>query len=103
MENCKYETDVKRILKILDGNSKPGLIIEVAQMELKLSDIIELANANVKAIHALNLCTQDMKIINEERDRVREKRESRNSKLIYFVVAQTIIILIAVLGYFFTQ
>lgn len=38
---CKYENDVKRVLKILDGNGKDGLIVETATLKTKLDDMTD--------------------------------------------------------------
>jgi len=98
METCKYESDIKRVLKIIDGNGK-GLVIKIATMEQTIEQVLEISKINATVINALNKFTIEEKALNADR----EKREARNGKMIYFVIAQTIVMLGAIVGYFLTQ
>lgn len=53
MEICKYDTDIKRLIKQIDGNGQPGLFETVSKMSVKmdsLSENIQELSANVNEL-----------------------------------------------------
>jgi len=53
MENCKHEAELKRICRVLDGNGQPGLIRDVSELKVKITDMDESLDKLATAYSAL--------------------------------------------------
>lgn len=93
MENCKYESDIKRLLRILDGNGQKGFIREFEaykqtqkDMSEDIARLAETSKANATAVSAFQKyqSSEELLAIEKEKHR-RERRESRR-----FMIAQSI-------------
>jgi inorganic pyrophosphatase len=79
MENCKYESDMKRLLKIIDGNGKDGLVLTVNKTEMTANEAKELAMANATAISGVNKFIESYETKEDMiAERQKERRQNRH-------------------------
>ena len=73
---CKYENDVKRVLKILDGNGKSGLIVESATLKTKLDDMTDDIKKIATAMSAIANSQVEQDAIKKHTEENKERRAS---------------------------
>lgn len=96
MEQCKYENEIRRIAKILDGNARGGLVRDVIEIRkeqnnmcVSISELKETAELQARSISGFSQYQTSQEVLNEyKREHRREKR-----RLTYFVIGQSIVVL----------
>lgn len=100
---CIHESDVKRMLKVLDGNGKDGLIREheiikksIEDMHKDIRGLVEVSTANAKGISGFNQYIQNEEVLKD----LEEKREKKKNTMLYFVIGQSVVVALSLLGLF---
>jgi hypothetical protein len=93
MEQCKYEAEIRRIVRILDGNARGGLVrdmIEVRKeqndMCVSISDLKDTAELQARAISGFNQYQNSQEVLNEYKN---EHRKEKN-KWLMLIITQSI-------------
>ena len=100
-ENCKYEGEIKRLVRVLDGNGQGGLVKDITEVKTKIdvmcvniSDLKEIAEANAKGLSAFRQYQNEQELL----ENYKKEEQGHKRKLIYFVIAQIIVVLGLILG-----
>lgn len=96
MSDCKYESEIKRLCRILDGDGKEGLVAECIEMKVKMSEmdanfdsVKELAEANAKAVSAFAKYQSSQEVLDDYKRRDRQQKR----QLWFFVIAQSLAVI----------
>jgi len=96
MDTCKYESDIKRILRLLDGNARGGLVKEFTELQTKyktmcvdVQGLKEIADLQSKSISAFQQYQNAQEILDSYK--VQERKDKK--KFWYFIVVQAIAVI----------
>jgi hypothetical protein len=114
MEACKYENEIKRLLKIMDGNGDKGIVFKLtvmAEKQIEMAEyiacLVEEKNQILTSINGFTKYMASEEVIKSEQDKYRiareadikeRQREANERKkerraAIFFVIAQTIVLI----------
>ena len=96
MEHCQYENEIKRIVKLLDGNGRGGLVRDVIEIKkenddmcVSIADLKETSQLQATAINGFVRYQAERQILDDYK---KEDRKLRRQMTI-FVISQSVAII----------
>jgi hypothetical protein len=104
MEHCQYEHEIKRIIKLLDGNSRGGLtrdVIEINKEQINMctdiKDLKETSQLQATAINGFVRYQAENQVVEDYK---KEERKLRR-QMTFFLITQSMAIIALVLSLIF--
>jgi hypothetical protein len=96
MEHCQYEHEIKRIIKLLDGNARGGLVRDVIEIRkeqnnmcVSIKDLRETSELQARAINGFVKSMAQAEALENHK---KEERKIRRQMTI-FVISQSVAII----------
>ena len=96
MEHCHYENEIKRIIKLLDGNARSGLVEDVIELQkeqkdmcVSIADLKETSQLQATAINGFVRYQAETQVLEDHK---KEERKTRRQMTI-FVISQSVAII----------
>jgi hypothetical protein len=104
MEHCQYEHEIRRIIRILDGNARGGLVRDVIEIRkeqsdmcVSISDLKETSQLQATAISGFVRYQAENQVLEDYK---KEERKLRR-QMTYFLISQSMVIIALVLSLIF--
>lgn len=106
MDKCKYESEVKRLKNLLDGNGERGIKIQISEINGKIKDMehsmMQLSENDkeiMTSVSAFSKYINTSEILDAERQRVRKQEEKMSYErikerkaMVKFAIAQLLVV-----------
>jgi len=94
--SCKFEREIERIILLLDGNGKEGIVRDIVEIRKEqknmctnMVELREISNAQAKSISGFSKYISTQEVL----DSYRAEKRKEKRQIIRFMIAQSLVVI----------